>query len=814
MDSITRGRAGSAVRLALLALLMAIATLGVPQEAEAREGAPTVHICAISVGYEHIPFVSSDAIFLLLICDEFGQPVDGVLISGTISGVPVSGTTTTAGVAELLRTVFVFGTYEFVLDADGVSGAGVTYDPAANVADSATVVLASGQPTTSVPVPQGVSTTPASVAATGGATVTVNGLGLQEATTVTVDGQAVDFTATEDGRLTFVAPAALPVGEVEVEVTAPGGSTSVTLQVTAGVATVTTLAGDGPGSFREAIEMVNGDPLVQMIVFDPGINLEAGGEIRLSDALRPVTADVEIDASTLVSADGSPRITLNGSGVANASLRLLGASSTVKGLGFRNLDLEIEAFAEAGATGQITVDGTRHDAATITTTTRGEGRIDLTLRPLTVVNVRQGDVAVRADLSAEGTATVGTEGSNVDGGATLNVNLSAGRHIDLNVNGTWTGSGLSATYSGAGTFGGTWRTTIRNVAGTGVDAKFDAGAAGTFRFLDGRVSDAALGLKFGASLGPVRASVEVNRSVFDGAVTGIFGIELPFENTGNTFVNNTTAGIVLDGALGTISGDTFSGNGSAIILRGNANATISSNTISDSRGPGIVVGDTSTAAVSNNSIERSGGPGVQATPSATVTLDGNTFIDNSGDDLEVREATRVLTLSAGTVGVGYSGDVATDPAGVQAQLSVPAALDTIWQFREGGWLSFRPSAPAFLNTLSTVDPLAPLLFVLSAPAEWTGPLGVFDARTVSVDGGFTAVTYTGPDGAAPADVLAQFAGTGAVEALFAFDNSTHRWRVFRAGAPAFLNDLTALQRFDVVFVLAASPTTWNIPAGG
>ena len=104
-----------------------------------------LHVLAINTGFEHRSG-QSDAIFCITIVDADNVAVGAMTVSGRISGSPVSGTTDAAGVVELRRTVFAFGTYTFTLDAGGVSLTGAEYDPTANVASSASVILAASGP--------------------------------------------------------------------------------------------------------------------------------------------------------------------------------------------------------------------------------------------------------------------------------------------------------------------------------------------------------------------------------------------------------------------------------------------------------------------------------------------------------------------------------------------------------------------------------------------------------------------------------------------------------------------------------------------
>ncbi len=74
-------------------------------------------------------------------------------------------------------------------------------------------------------VPLGIGTiTPCTVAATGGATLTIRGSGFQSATTVTINGKAASVTFKDSNTLLVVTPALTP-GPQQITLTNPGGET-------------------------------------------------------------------------------------------------------------------------------------------------------------------------------------------------------------------------------------------------------------------------------------------------------------------------------------------------------------------------------------------------------------------------------------------------------------------------------------------------------------------------------------------------------------------------------------------------------------
>ena len=106
---------------------------------------------------------------------------------------------------------------------------------------------------------------------------------------------------------------------------------------------------------------------------------------------------------------------------------------------------------------------------------------------------------------------------------------------------------------------------------------------------------------------------------------------------------------------------------------------------------------------------------------------------------------------------------------------------------------------------------APLFLVLSRDTRWAGPIIPVGDRDLPIGAGFTAFTYTGVDGVAATTLIDRFSNSASVGEVFAFDNETGAFRVFRESSPAFLNDLAILHLFDVLFVLADGSTRLSLP---
>ena len=178
---------------------------------------------------------------------------------------------------------------------------------------------------------------------------------------------------------------------------------------------------------------------------------------------------------------------------------------------------------------------------------------------------------------------------------------------------------------------------------------------------------------------------------------------------------------------------------------------------------------------------------------------------------------RDIPLPAGTAALGFHGAPGTSPDLLQGQLEDPAALQALFQFRNGAWTSFRPGGLAILNSLTSIDANAPLFLILSRATRWAGPINPAGDRDVPIASGFTSLSDTGADGIAPGQLVGQFGSPGGVVVIFAFDNALTEgqggYRTFRTTGPAFLNDLEALARFDVLFVLTDGATQLSLPGG-
>ena len=72
------------------------------------------------------------------------------------------------------------------------------------------------------------------------------------------------------------------------------------------------------------------------------------------------------------------------------------------------------------------------------------------------------------------------------------------------------------------------------------------------------------------------------------------------------------------------------------------------------------------------------------------------------------------------------------------------------------------------------------------------------------------MSYTGAGG----DIAQLLGDVAGFQAAFAFDAATQQWLAFRFGVPAFLNQVTRLERLDGLFLLVEAATTWAFTEAG
>lgn len=156
---------------------------------------------------------------------------------------------------------------------------------------------------------------------------------------------------------------------------------------------------------------------------------------------------------------------------------------------------------------------------------------------------------------------------------------------------------------------------------------------------------------------------------------------------------------------------------------------------------------------------------------------------------------------------GESSDVLAATAGISGAFSGFFTWDAITQ----AFLTFNPSLPASLNTLSQIQfGNGVWLFVTaSGTIVWEQP-EVTAAQSVELRPGFNLVTWTGPNGAAVAEAVT---GLGsALDALFLWDAAGQRYRSFNPSLPASLNTATAFNHRGGIWIKVNRSVIWEQPA--
>ncbi len=178
---------------------------------------------------------------------------------------------------------------------------------------------------------------------------------------------------------------------------------------------------------------------------------------------------------------------------------------------------------------------------------------------------------------------------------------------------------------------------------------------------------------------------------------------------------------------------------------------------------------------------------------------------------EVSNSKRSVSLSIGTNMIAYSGSSAVSPSVIKEALADPSALETIfyWDGSSQNWLSWRPSAPSFLNDLTLITPNMPLSLMLTKPTTIEMDTPEFSSGTVQLVTGYTTVTFLGNDSTSLSDAMGGIGALSHVEAVFWLNPITGTYKSYRPGGPAFLNDLLILNRYDVVFVKCNGETNWS-----
>ena len=168
--------------------------------------------------------------------------------------------------------------------------------------------------------------------------------------------------------------------------------------------------------------------------------------------------------------------------------------------------------------------------------------------------------------------------------------------------------------------------------------------------------------------------------------------------------------------------------------------------------------------------------------------------------------TRSVALASEWNLVGWTGATAVD----EATAVIASQIDVLftWSAASQGFLSFNPSAPAVLNTLSDLAFGDGVWVRVSDPAgaTWAQP-AVLTARSVPLSVGWNLVMWTGGDDFPVIDAVESFAGS--LEMLFTWDAAAQAFQSYGPSVPAFLNSADTLRFGDGVWMLMTEAATWE-----
>ena len=437
-----------------------------------------------------------------------------------------------------------------------------------------------------------------------------------------------------------------------------GGSSGNDVVLTAPIVVNTTAdpatAIPGTTSLREAIDLVNSTPGVNLITFD----LPGGGAQTLAptSALRWIAGTVIIDGTSEPGFASAPVVTLSGSsaGAGVYGLVLDGANCTLLGLIIENFTLGGVYVASNGNT----IGGTAAGAGDIISTNTVEGvymagsanliegdRIgtnaagSAALANSTGVLITGANNTVGGTAAAAGNVISGNSSSGIylDGSAATG-NLVEGNLIGTNAAGSAAlanGTGVSITGSN-NTVGGTTAAAANIISGNSSIGVYIAGSAGTGNLVEGNYvgTNTASGSGLGNSTGVLITGA--NNTV-GGTAAG----------AGNIISGNSSSGIYLDGS--TATGNLVEGN--LIGTNAAGSAALANGTGVSITGSNNTVGGTTAAAA--NIIAGNSSIGVYIAGSAGTgnLVEGNYVGTNTASGSGLANSTGVLITGANnTVG--------------------------------------------------------------------------------------------------------------------------------------------------------------------
>lgn len=171
-------------------------------------------------------------------------------------------------------------------------------------------------------------------------------------------------------------------------------------------------------------------------------------------------------------------------------------------------------------------------------------------------------------------------------------------------------------------------------------------------------------------------------------------------------------------------------------------------------------------------------------------------------------AVQMRSLSAGWNLVGWTGaaPIAEATAAIAGQFDAVFAWDTAG----GTYRSYRPSAPADLNSLDSLTFGQGIWIHVTDPAGALWPLpAVFAPRDVALVPGWQLVAWTGPDATTLADATAELGS--ALRAAYRWDASTQGFAAYFAEGPTGIGPAPHLDFGDGVWLDMHTAALWHQP---
>jgi hypothetical protein len=144
----------------------------------------------------------------------------------------------------------------------------------------------------------------------------------------------------------------------------------------------------------------------------------------------------------------------------------------------------------------------------------------------------------------------------------------------------------------------------------------------------------------------------------------------------------------------------------------------------------------------------------------------------------------------------------------QATETLAADFDTIFAFdpQTKLFISFSPTAPAFLNSLDEVTAGKGPWALSNSAGSWEQPLSEAPL-SIPLRSWFNLVVWTGEDGIAVEEAVEALGSM--LASLFTWDATAQSFRSFSSAAPSFLNDADVLRAEHGVWVDVSQNVTWD-----